>query len=143
MKRRFGRGLLVLLTAIALIIAIIEGAAYVATHPQDFPWTRLSLDQPIGRFTGPKLAGLGDDPRRCRALLAATASRDRPAPALSGPAPCGFSDGIRLDRQPAYRPAGLVTACPVAAALTLGERDVVQPAARRHLGAAVTAIDHA
>ena len=36
-----------------------------------------------------------------------------------------------------------MTSCPVAAALALWERDVVQPAARRHLGARVTAFDHA
>ena len=143
MSKRVRRGLLVGAAAIALVVAVIEGAAYVAAHPQDVPWTRLTLDQPIGRFTGPKLAALGEDPRRCRTLLTDAGIADRAALAVTAPSPCGYDDGMRLDRDPPFRPSGLVTACPVAAALVLWERDVVQPAARRHLGAQVTAFDHA
>ncbi len=142
MTRRVRRWLLLAITFIALIVAVIEGAAYIAAHPQDVPWTELTLDQPIGRFTGPKLAALGEDPRRCRALLADVGIDDRSAPDVTAAPPCGFSDGMRLDREPPFRPAGLVTACPVAAALVLWERDVVQPAARRHLGTSVTGFDH-
>lgn len=143
MSRAIKRGLIAAIAAIALIVAVIEGAAWIAAHPQDVPWTRLSLDQPIGRFTGPKLAALGEDPHRCRALLAEAGIADRAAPALTAAPPCGFVDGMRLDRATSWLPAGLVTACPVAAALALWERDVVQPAALRHLGARVTAFDHA
>ena len=146
MKRSFKRWLWLGLAAILLAVAVIEGSAYIASHPQDVPWTRLELDQPIGRFTGPKLAALGDDPRRCRALLVEGGAQDRAAPSVAGPSPCGYVDGIRLVRSStdiAWRPAGLVTACPVAAALALWERDVVQTAAIRHLGRRVTGIDHA
>lgn len=143
MKRTVRRWLLLALGAITLVVAAIEAAAYIAAHPQDVPWTRLDLDQPIGRFTASKLAALGDDPRRCRALLADGGTVDRPAPVVSAAAPCGFADGMRLVRAIPYRPAGLVTACPVAAALALWERDVVQPAAQRHFGRRVTGIDHA
>ena len=72
------RGLWLGLAGIAIVVAAIEGSAWIAAHPQDVPWTKLDLDQPIGRFTGPKLAALGDDPRRCRAL-AARQSIPRPA----------------------------------------------------------------
>ena len=146
MKRSLRRWLLLALAAILMVVAIIEGAGYIAAHPQDVPWTRLDLDQPIGRFTGAKLAALGDDPRRCRAMLADGGIRDRAADPLAAPPPCGYGDGMRLVRDGqsiAYRPAGLVTACPVAAALALWERAIVQPAALRHLGRRVTAIDHA
>ncbi len=142
MSRSHRRWLLVTLAAIAGIVAIIEGAGWVAAHPQDFPWTKLDLDQPTGRFTGAKLAALGDDSRRCRALLASAGIRDRTAPAVAAAPPCAFADGIRIDRDPPFRPAGLVTSCPVAAALALWERDFVQPAARRHLGTAVTGFEH-
>jgi hypothetical protein len=37
----------------------------------------------------------------------------------------------------------VVTSCPVAAALTVLEREVLQPAAVRHFGKAVARIDHA
>ncbi|MCY7280267.1 MAG: extensin family protein [Sphingomonas bacterium] len=126
-----------------LVVAVIEGAAFIAAHPQDVPWTRLDLDQPIGRFTGPKLAALGEDRRRCLALLTDSGVNDRAVPASVAPAPCGYADGVRLDRSIDYRPARLVTACPVAAALALWERDILQPAAMRHFGQQVTAIDHA
>ena len=38
-------------------------------HPEDVPWTALDLGQPIGAFTGRKLAELADEGPRCRALL--------------------------------------------------------------------------
>ncbi|MCY7272016.1 MAG: extensin family protein [Sphingomonas bacterium] len=131
------------IAAILLIVALIEGSAYVAAHPQDVPWTTLDLDQPIGRFTGPKLAALGEDPRRCRALLAEGGVQDRAAATIEASAPCGYADGMRLVRETQYRPAGLVTSCPVAAALAIWERDILQPAALRHFGRRITAIDHA
>ena len=137
------RGLWLGLAGIAIVVAAIEGSAWIAAHPQDVPWTKLDLDQPIGRFTGPKLAALGDDPRRCLALLVDGGIGDRPAPAVSAPAPCGYSDGVRLVRTVPWRPSGVITACPVAAALAIWERDIVQPAAIRHFGRGVTGIDHA
>ena len=143
MSRSIRRWLLLAIAAVATVVAIIEGAAYLAAHPQDVPWTRLTLDQPIGRFTGPKLAALGEDPRRCRALLADAGIADRASATVSAAPPCGFTDGMQLDRDAPFRPAGVVTACPVAAALALWERDIVQPAARRHLGTRVTGFDHA
>ena len=60
---------------------------------------------------------------------------------------CGYADGMRLlpegERSFVFQPAGAVTSCPVAAALALWERDVVQPAARRHFGRRVSLISHA
>ena len=51
---------------------------------------------------------------------------------------------MRLDgRSASYNPAGLITSCPVAAALFLWETRVVQPAAQRHFGTKVTRSDHA
>lgn len=143
MKRSIKRGLWLGLAGIGIVVGGIEASAWITAHPQHFPWTRLDLDQPIGRFTGPKLAALGDDPRRCRALLVDGGIGDRPAPAVSAPALCGYSDGVRLVRTIAWRPSGVITACPVAAALAIWERDIVQPAAIRHLGRRVTGIDHA
>jgi hypothetical protein len=70
--------------AIVVMVGIIEGGAWIGAHPQDVPWTRLTLDQPIGRFTDPKLAALGDDPRRCRAMLADAGSADRPPASRPG-----------------------------------------------------------
>ena len=58
--------ILFFLIATALAVAAIEAAAYVALHRQDFAWTRLDLDDPVGRATGRKLAALGGEARLCR-----------------------------------------------------------------------------
>jgi hypothetical protein len=139
--RRFGcLGLLLLLAAAAFFI----GRDYVRKNPQDVPWTELDLDQPIGMFTARKLASLGDQPAQCRDLLADAGTGGEPVPARRVSEQCGYEDGIRLDGEGIrFAPAGLVTSCPVAAALALYERDVLQIAALRHFGTTVAAIDHA
>ena len=119
------------------------GRDYVERHPQDFPWTDLDLADPTGAFTAGKIAALGDDPARCRGLLGETAAGDVAVPPRLSPPSCGYEDGMRLaGRDLAYEPQGLVTSCPVAAALHLFETRVVQPAARRHFGRAVTDVYH-
>ena len=117
-------------------------------HPERFPWTELSLNDPVGPFTGMKIARLGNDPRGCLALLSEAKLAEIPY-AQPDPADrqCRFADGVRIrpegHRSIRFSPASLVTSCPVAAALALWERDVVQPAARTRLGSRVVRIDHA
>ena len=117
-------------------------------HPEQFPWTELSLADPIGPFTAVKLARLADEPVQCRALLRSARLAELPfeQPEQSNDR-CRFNDGVRIrpenSQSIGYAPGGLVTSCPVAAALALWERDVVQPAARRHFGERVSRIDHA
>ena len=118
---------------------------YVRDHPERFPWTPLSLSDPVGPFTARKLAALGTDPALCRALLADVGDRDRPAPPVeSATAQCGYSDGMTLVAEvgaPEFAPSGVVTSCPVAAALRLW-LPALQQAAERHLGARIVRIDH-
>ena len=113
---------------------------------QDLPWTPLDLGAPIGMFTGAKLAALGRDFPQCRAKLDAAGVRYTALPPRRDGAQCGYDDGVRLTaggaRQSRFRPAGLGIACPVAAALSVWEWQVVQPAAQRHFGSRITAIDH-
>jgi hypothetical protein len=130
----------------AAIAAYIYGRDYVRRHPQDFPWTRLSLRDPIGPFTSRKLAALASDTPQCRMLLRDAGAVDEPAPARQSGPDCGYADGTRLvarEGEPGFSPAGLVTSCPVAAALTIWEQQVLKPAAARHFGSQVTAITHA
>jgi len=136
------RALWWLLFLILIGSAYLYGRDYVRRHPQDVPWTALDLRHPVGRFTLRKLVSLGEQPAQCRALLAQAAIADRPAPPKRD-GQCGYADGMRLDRDTDFAPAGLVTACPVAAALALFERDALQPAAARHFAAEVAAIEHA
>lgn len=133
-----------------LVLVLLVGAAflvgrdYVRRHPQDVPWTALDLRDPLGRFTATKIAQLGEEPAQCRALLSAAGVRDTPVPPRASVPECTLRDGMRLaDRAVGYSPEGLVTSCPVAAALHLLERRVVQPAAQRHFGEPVRVIHHA
>jgi hypothetical protein len=134
-----------------LVLAVVGFAGllaygYARRHPEDMPWTQLDLTLPIGAFTGRKLARLGGDGERCRALLARAGIRFNPLPPRRSDPLCGYENAVRFagggSRSIAYRPADLGTSCPVAAALALWEWHVVQPAAQRHFGSRVASIDH-
>ncbi len=135
--------LIVILGIVAIIALLVYG--YNRRNPQHMPWTQLDLDAPIGLFTGRKLTGLTSDAPRCRALLEKAGARFTELPPRQD-GQCGYDDGVRLLKGAVmpvdWRPGGLGVSCPVAAALLVWERDIVQPAARRHLGTSVTAIDH-
>jgi hypothetical protein len=136
---------------IFLVLSLIGFAAflgwgYARNHPEDVPWTELDLARPIGAFTGRKIAALDGEGPKCRALLGRAGISFTALPARGGEEGCGYRDAVRLRpdgaARIAYRPADLATSCPVSAGLALWEWHFVQPAALRHLGAEVTAIDH-
>lgn len=140
---RIAVGWLIVLTILAF--AYFYGRDYVRRHPQDVPWTKLRLDDPVGIFTLRKLVRLSGDPRRCTALLGSARAVDIAVPARRATDECGYDNGIRLvaaKGESGFVPA-VVTSCPVAAAMVLLERQVIQPAARRHLGREVAAIHNA
>jgi hypothetical protein len=129
-----------ILWALVLAALAYAGWQWARRHPESLPWTPLVLDQPIGAFTGRKLAALTRDAPRCLALLEQAGVTFTPLPAIRR-GQCGYADGVDLTLRPAWRPSPLRTACPVAAALVIWERQIVRPAARRHFGQPVTAID--
>jgi hypothetical protein len=134
-----------------LILALLAAGAlllygHARRHPEDMPWTALDLGQPIGAFTGRKLAALDSDAPHCLALLSRAGVRYTVLPARRTGPQCGYDQAVRFTPGGAiairYRPADVATNCPVAAALALWEWQVVQPAARRHFGRPVAGIDH-
>ncbi|HEX8223514.1 MAG TPA: extensin family protein [Allosphingosinicella sp.] len=136
---------------IFLVLALVAFAAFLAwgyarNHPEDLPWTELDLAQPVGAFTGRKLAGLAGEGGKCRALLSRAGIRYQALPPREAGARCGYDDAVRFGRggalSLAYRPADLGTSCPVAAGLALWEWHVVQPAALRNFRVKVAAVDH-
>ncbi|MBA2770525.1 MAG: extensin family protein [Sphingomonas sp.] len=138
------RGLGCLIVLALLTAAFFVGRDYVRRHPQDVPWTALDLAHPTGRFTASKIARLGDQPAQCRAMLAAAGADDVAMPPRTSAPECAFDDGMRIaGRSLDYSPGGLVTSCPVAAALHLLETRVIAPAARRHFGQDVRTTYHA
>jgi hypothetical protein len=143
---KYLRRVKILLATALLAFAGFLAWGYARNHPEDVPWTRLDLARPVGAFTGRKLAALGSDPGRCRALLARAGIRFVALPARDAGGRCGYDDAVRFSTGGAlaldWRPAGLGTSCPVAAALALWEWHVVQPAALRRFGVKVAAVEH-
>lgn len=134
--------------AVALLVALGLFLLWAAVRgqPQDMPWTPLDLGEQPGLFTGRKLAGLRDDPAKCRALLTRAGVRfERVAP-LSEGLSCGYTAALRPapggSRRVALFPREPVLTCPVVAAAAMWEWSVVQPAARKYLGTGVVGIEH-
>ena len=143
------RLLSILKTLLALAIVGFAGMllyGYARNHPEDLPWTALDLAQPVGAFTGRKLAALGEDPDQCRALLDRAGISFNALPPRQAGEQCGYDDAVRFTGGGAldigYAPSDLGTSCPVAAALALWEWHVVQPAALEHFGSKAARIDH-
>lgn len=135
--------------SIALALTLAVGLTLVLVYllprvpPQDLPWTPLDLDAPIGRATAGKIAAL--DGAACLVKLDAANIAYRALPDTRR-GQCGLDDGIAWTpgglRTIRYRPAQPPLACPLATALTLWEREVLQPQAIRTLGARVVSIEH-
>ncbi len=141
---RHGAGAIVvagLLLTLALLLY-----ALAKNRPQDMPWTDLDLGQPVGLFTGRKLAGLTGDFPACRAALDKAGVRYTVLPERREGGECGYADAVRFaaggSRRIGFAPADLGVSCPVAAALAVWEWEAVQPAAERILGQRVREIEH-
>lgn len=143
--RRARRWLVRLIVVAAGLTALLIGWGSLRGRPQDLPWTTLDLGEPAGLFTGRKIAGLGGDFAKCRALLDRAGVRFTTLPPRSE-GQCGYADVVRFRaggaRTIAFSPDGLGIACPVAAGLAVWEWNVVQPAAQRLLGSPVASIRH-
>jgi len=142
---KYLRRVKILLALALLAFAVFLAWGYARNHPENVPWTKLDLAQPVGAFTGRKLAALGGEGGQCRALLRRAGIRFTALPPRGG-AQCGYDDAVRFTSggalDLAYRPPDLGTSCPVAAALALWEWHFVQPAALRHFGTRVAAVEH-
>lgn len=126
------------------LLVLLLAYAWMRQRPQDMPWTALDLAQPVGLFTGRKLAALTGDRGRCTALLD-RAGVSYMALKPGGAGQCAYADAVRLrpDRDAiALAPASVAPSCPVVAALKLWEWQVVQPAAQLILGQPVRTIRH-
>lgn len=137
---RLTRKLFLLVIVGALLLAFYSWAR---GHPQDLPWTPLSLGEPVGRFTHFKIAELRDDFPGCRRLLDDGAEDYAVLPPVRArDGACGYDNGIRLESAASFGYAPRAEAsCPVAIGLFLWERQVLQPAALRHFGRPVVRVD--
>jgi len=142
--RRLRRTIVTFLSVAVLALGGLLLYGHARRHPEDMPWTALDLGRPVGAFTGRKLAGL--EAGQCMMLLERAGVRHRPLPARRAGPQCGYDHALRFAPGGSlaidYLPADLGTRCQVAAALALWEWHVVQPAAQRHFGRQVAAIEH-
>jgi len=138
---------LVRIVAVMLAIGAIVAGVYIfaRARPQDVPWTALDLAQPIGAFTGRKITALGDEPRECRRLMTQAGAKHAIVPPFGGDGQCLVPNGLKLEggaRKIMFSPDSPTITCPVAAALSVWEWEVIQPAAQRIFGQRIAAIDH-
>lgn len=144
--RAIRRGIAAAFVLVAVAVAALLVLATLRARPQDLPWTPLDLGEPVGLFTGRKLAALSGDFPACRTLLTRAGVRYTALPPRREGARCGYDDAVRFTaggaRRIAFSPAGPGLACPVAAALAVWEWNVIQPAAERHFGRAVVRVEH-
>lgn len=141
--RRVHRGVRIAVIALAILSLGFGLFVFARQRPQDVPWTELDLGQPIGAFTGRKVANLTERPGQCRALLEqAGVGYDRVDP--FGEGQCRVEDGLKLaagSRRITLQPDSPSMSCGVGAAMAVWEWNVVQPAARRIFGQRVEVID--
>ena len=88
-----------------------------------------------------RIAAFETDAGACRAALAGAGFETEALPDLREGRGCGYRGAVELTQSVHAYSGPMASTCAVAAALALWERDVVEPAAARHLGQAVSRIE--
>lgn len=127
--------------ALALAVVALVGA-WRTISPGDNPFTHIALDDPIGIYTADKLRDLQNDPTLCRRVLAESTLRYAPIRDRAEGPFCLFDNAVAITRSSVPYSAPLRVSCPLAAALYLWEREVLQPTAEEFLGVAVARVEH-
>jgi len=114
-----------------------------ARYPQYLPWVPLAISHELGPATSTKLRLLQNDLPGCMAVLEQAQLAVRPMRQGAVEPQCTIPDAVTLQRlhleyQPSYAPMS----CPLAVALSLWERHVVQNAAQVHLDTKVKRVQH-
>ncbi len=134
------RKLLLFLLVVALGLVVSHERGWIP--PQHDPFAPLRLADPPGLATALKLSRLRGEGGACRAVLEAAELAFTAVPDRETGAFCGFEDVVRIEAAGAPLSSRVPVTCALAAALQLWGREVVQPAARRHLGSEVARIEH-
>ena len=134
------------LVGLALIWVLLGTLVVVAERvipSQHLPWRPLSVIDPLGAATMAKAARTGANPAACRAVLRQGGLFYVNAPpAVAGDA-CAIPDGLTLTGGMApLMPVDTVMTCKQALAVSIWERQVVQPVAFETLGQAVVGVEH-
>ena len=107
-------------------------------------WGEADLEEPIRLFTSDHIRALRDDPAACLAALdGSNMSYENVEPQSPNPE-CRWQAGVQIasSNLDYAEPEPPVASCALAAALYVWEREIVAPAAARHLDAEVAEILH-
>lgn len=131
---------LALLWTLVLIMALLANRAIPRQH---LPWKSLSVVDPVGMATRVKAARAGADPALCRSILRKAGVSFAEVPAQTEGDFCTVRDALLVEAGMARLiPAEAPMVCREALALSVWERQVVQPAAYEVLGQGVTGLEH-
>jgi hypothetical protein len=127
---------------IATLAVLAARAGWIAIPPEWSPWEPLDVAAAPNPLTRYKLSRLSDDAGLCRAVLQRTAIEfelltDR----ITGEA-CGLRNAVLVRGTPTDVGEEFSLTCRAAVSLALWERHVLQPAAQRYFGTAVTGLEH-
>lgn len=124
------------------LLVLGAGVAFVLPRlPEAWnPFAPIDLAGPTGPFTRTKLRALTRDPEACFAALEAAGVAATPLPDSSAGPDCPL---VNTTRPPGrFDPARPLLTCPMAAAWAIYERQVLEPAAQRHLGTGISRMRH-
>ena len=125
----------------AALVLGVSGVFLLALPPRYSPVAPVTLDAVSGPFSGGKLAALRDNPDACARALALSRLKTEPIPDHKEGGFCVLSHAVLVKQSFYPYSQELEASCPLAAALYVWERQVVAPAAARHLDSAVVEIE--
>lgn len=127
---------------VAILAIVLVGGWFVdrMVPPQHLSWKPLTLADPIGMATGAKLDALEGDTEQCFTVLTEGGVGFTPLESGEPGEPCALEDGLNLERSVTPYSAPVRMTCPLAAAVNVWERHVMQPAAQEILGQGVAQI---
>lgn len=131
-----------MMVLVLLLATAAAGVAWLLPRlPEAWnPFAPIDLTGPTGPFTRHKLRALSGNPSACFAALEAAGVVARPLPDGSAGPDCPLRDTTRLTGR--FDPVRPLLTCPMAAAWTLYERQVLDPAAQAHFGAGIARVRH-
>lgn len=139
-RRRPLGGLLFLLLVAFAGWALWSGALRVPDAWN--PWAPLRIDDPPNVLTRFKFDRVSGDRDTCRATLAQAQLEASPLEDRVIAPGCGFDNAFRISRTSVAVGEPFPLSCRAALSLAMWERHALQQAAQRHLGSAVSRIEH-
>jgi hypothetical protein len=136
------------LIVLVMLVGIVAGALYgvrsgaLPVRPDWNPWATLVVSAEPNFLTRYKLDRLSKSSEQCQQVLATTGIKyERVDDRTTGPA-CGFFNAVRISATPTRVGKPFSLSCRAAVSLALWERHVLTPAAEKHFGQSIAALEH-